>query len=135
MALNVARCDPLPQEVRKLPFFVVTGYYGHTLDTGHFAWLELCIAACDQDCRLGIAPVEGTDCLSAFFVGEFRDAACVDNYDIGFLPGGDAPDAFVGKGAGNRRGLGKVQFAPEGVEHCFEGAECRVVNHKGYPEL
>ncbi len=129
MVLRGVFCNPFAQEGGQLPFAVVAGDDCHTFDFRNFSRFQLGVAAGDEYVGLRIAAMERADGLAAFLVGQFGDAAGVDNYYVGSFPFTGAHNPLIGKGAGHCRCLCEVEFAPESVEHRLEGAESAVIDH------
>lgn len=88
-------------------------------DGGYLPGVELCVAAGDDDEGAGMLAYELVDGLAAFAVGDFGDAAGVDDADVGNLVGAGGLDSFCLELLADCAGLGKVEFAAEGEVYCF----------------
>ena len=85
----------------------------HAFDGGHFARLELCVAANGHKNGFGVAVQNLVDGLAAFFVGKFGDGAGVDNCDIGIILAVNTLIACVFELLGNPRCFGEIQLASQ----------------------
>ena len=70
-----------------------------------------------------------TDGLPAFFIGQLRYRAGIDNAEVGCFAGSCFPESVTFQQVGQRGGLGKIQFASQGEIGGLFVFEYAVVNH------